>query len=86
MHTCISVRFSFILGFSYVVTLIWQKPSCVAYFVFLLYICVWVYWVDGNKFMYVCMYVCMYVSTHLCLFVCMYVCMYVCKIPTKVED
>ena len=31
----------------------------VTYFIFILYICVWVYWVDGNKFMYVCMYVCM---------------------------
>ena len=25
----------------------------VAYFVFVLYICVWVYWGDSNKFMYV---------------------------------
>ena len=25
--------------------------------VFVLYICVWVYWGDGNKFMYVCMVV-----------------------------
>ena len=25
----------------------------VTYFVFILYICVWVYWGDGNKFMYV---------------------------------
>ena len=36
-----------------------------------MYVCiihVWVYWVDGNKFMYnTCMYVCMY----------MYICMYV---------
>ena len=29
----------------------------------ILYICVWVYWGDGNKFMYVCTYVCMYVCT-----------------------
>ena len=37
-------------------------------FVFILYICVWVYWGDGNKFMYVC-----YVYTYVCMYVCMYV-------------
>ena len=30
----------------------------VTYFVFILYICVWVYWGDGNKFMYVCKLCC----------------------------
>ena len=33
-----------------------MRGISVTYFVFILYICVWVYWGDGNKFMYVCMY------------------------------
>ena len=31
-----------------------MRGISVTYFVFILYICVWVYWGDGNKFMYVC--------------------------------
>ncbi len=48
---------------------------CVTYFVFILYICIWLYWVDGNKFMYVlyvCMYVCMQAWKH--VYVHKYVC------------
>ena len=49
VHACISVCFS-IVGFSYVVTL--MRGISATYFVFILYICVWVYWGDGNKCMY----------------------------------
>ena len=41
-----------------------MRGISVTYFVFILYICVWVYWGDGNKFMFICMYVCMYVCMY----------------------
>ena len=46
------------LGFKYCLNHLYV---CMNICMYVLYICVWVYWGDGNKFMYVCMYVCMYV-------------------------
>jgi len=42
--------------------------------IYIVYMCLGIFWLDGNKFMYVCIYnECIYENT-----VCMYVCMYVC--------
>ena len=41
-----------------------MREISVTYFVFILYICVWVYWGDGNNFISACRYVCMYVCMY----------------------
>jgi len=57
-----TVCYLYVCMYSYVVTLIWRKPSwwggSVLHILYLYCIYVWVYWGDGNKFMYVHYYYC----------------------------
>ena len=52
---------------------------CMYVCIYIVYMCLGIFWLDGNKFMYVCIYnECIYENT-LCMYVCMYVCMSVCR-------
>ena len=51
-----------------------MRGITVTYFVFILYICVWVYWGDGNK---LCMYVCLFVEECKHMYNALCICMYV---------
>ena len=69
-----------------------MRGISVTYFVFILYICVWVYWEDGNKFMYlvICLYVIILANKHLYgkrrRYVIMYVCVYALHVLTNIHS